>query len=76
MFNIKRVSDRIMLLKIIVGQTKYITMIATTGGTFVCTPTLLNGGTTLTFAQDGDACTLLYTDATNVGVWLVIMELF
>ena len=49
----------------IVGQTKYITMIATTGGTFVCTPTTLNGGTTLTFAQDGDACTLLYTDATN-----------
>ena len=49
----------------IVGQTKYITMIATTGGTFVCTPTLLNGGTTLTFAQDGDACTLLFTDATN-----------
>ena len=40
-------------------------MIATTGGTFVCTPTTLNGGTTLTFAQDGDACTLLYTDATN-----------
>lgn len=49
----------------IVGQTKYVTMIATTGGTFVCTPTTLNGGTTLTFAQDGDACTLLYTDATN-----------
>jgi len=49
----------------IVGQTKYITMIATTGGTFVCTPTTLNGGTTLTFAQDGDACTLLFTDATN-----------
>ena len=49
----------------IVGQTKYITMIATTGGTFVCTPSLLNGGTTLTFAQDGDACTLLFTDATN-----------
>ena len=49
----------------IVGQTKYITMIATSGGTFVCTPTTLNGGTTLTFAQDGDACTLLYTDATN-----------
>ena len=49
----------------IVGQTKYVTMIATSGGTFVCTPTTLNGGTTLTFAQDGDACTLLYTDATN-----------
>ncbi len=49
----------------IVGQTKYVTMIATSGGTFVCTPTLLNGGTTLTFAQDGDACTLLFTDATN-----------
>ena len=48
-----------------VGQTKYITMIATTGGTFVCTPATLNGGTTLTFAQDGDACTLLFTDATN-----------
>ena len=48
-----------------VGQTKYITMIATTGGTFVCTPSKLNGGTTLTFAQDGDACTLLFTDATN-----------
>ena len=49
----------------IVGQTKYVTMIATSGGTFVCTPTTLNGGTTLTFAQDGDACTLLFTDATN-----------
>ena len=49
----------------IVGQTKYVTMIATTGGTFVCTPTTLNGGTTLTFAQDGDACTLLFTDTTN-----------
>ena len=49
----------------IVGQTKYITMIATTGGTFVCTPSKLNGGTTLTFAQDGDACTLLFTDAGN-----------
>ena len=49
----------------IVGQTKYVTMIATSGGTFVCTPTTLNGGTTLTFAQDGDACTLVYTDATN-----------
>ena len=48
-----------------VGQTKFITMVATTGGTFVCTPTLLNGGTTLTFAQDGDACTLLFTDTTN-----------
>ena len=48
-----------------VGQTKYVTMIATTGGTYVCTPSLLNGGTTLTFAQDGDACTLLFTDATN-----------
>ena len=48
-----------------VGQTKFITMVATTGGTFVCTPTTLNGGTTLTFAQDGDACTLLFTDATN-----------
>ena len=49
-----------------VGQTKYITMIATTGGTFVCTPTAaLVGGTTLTFAQAGDACTLLFTDAVN-----------
>jgi hypothetical protein len=48
-----------------VGQTKFITMVATTGGTFVCTPTLLNGGTTLTFAQDGDACTLVFTDTTN-----------
>ena len=48
-----------------VGQTKYITMIATSGGTFVLTPATLNGGTTLTFAQDGDACTLLYTDSTN-----------
>ena len=49
----------------IVGQTKYITMISTTGGTFVVTPAILNGGTTLTFANDGDACTLLYTDGTN-----------
>ena len=48
-----------------VGQTKFITMIATTGGTFVVTPSKLNGGTTLTFAQDGDACTLLFTDAGN-----------
>jgi len=48
-----------------VGQVKYITMIATTGGTFVCTPALLNGGTTITFADDGDAVTLLYTDGTN-----------
>ena len=48
-----------------VGQTKYITMISTTGGTFVVTPATLNGGTTLTFANDGDACTLLYTDGTN-----------
>ena len=47
------------------GQVKYITMITDGGGTFVCTPTTLNGGTTLTFAQDGDACTLLFTDATN-----------
>ena len=49
----------------IVGQTKYITMISTTGGNFVVTPAILNGGTTLTFANDGDACTLLYTDGTN-----------
>ena len=49
----------------IVGQTKYITMISTTGGNFVVTPATLNGGTTLTFANDGDACTLLYTDGTN-----------
>ena len=48
-----------------VGQTKYITMINTTGGTYVCTPTLLNGGTTITFNAIGDAVTLLYTDATN-----------
>ena len=49
-----------------VGQVKFITLLATTGGTFVCTPTAaLVGGTTLTFAQAGDACTLLFTDASN-----------
>ena len=49
-----------------VGQIKYISMIVTTGGTFVLTPTAaLVGGTTLTFAQAGDACTLLFTDASN-----------
>jgi len=47
------------------GQVKYITMITDGGGTFVCTPSLLNGGSTLTFADDGDAVTLLFTDVTN-----------
>ena len=57
-----------------VGQVKYITMITDGGGTYTLTPAILNGAaTTITFADDGDACTLLFTDTTNgwsvVGQW-------
>jgi len=49
-----------------VGQVKYITMITDGGGTYTLTPAILNGAaTTITFADDGDACTLLFTDTTN-----------
>jgi len=48
-----------------VGQVKYITMITDGGGTYILTPALLNGAATITFADDGDACTLLFTDTTN-----------
>ena len=49
-----------------VGQLKFITMITDGGGTYVLTPAILNGAsTTITFADDGDAVTLLFTDATN-----------
>jgi len=51
------------------GQIKIITMI-TDGGTATLTPTTLNGYTSIAFADDGDACILLYTDAT--AGWSVI----
>ena len=48
------------------GQVKFITMISDGGGTYTLTPALLNGAaSTITFADDGDACTLLFTDTTN-----------
>jgi len=49
-----------------VGQLKFITMITDGGGSYTLTPATLNGAaTTITFADDGDACTLLFTDTTN-----------
>ena len=41
------------------GQIKYCVM-RTDGGTAILTPATLNGGTTITFADVGDSCVLLF----------------
>lgn len=43
-----------------VGQIKIITMITDGGGNYVLTPTTLNGYSTITFADDGDSCVLMW----------------
>ena len=43
-----------------VGQIKIITMITDGGGNWVLTPTTLNGYSTITFADDGDSCILMW----------------
>tara|TARA_Y100001963_G_scaffold76293_1_gene105825 strand:- start:2179 stop:2628 length:450 start_codon:yes stop_codon:yes gene_type:complete len=52
------------------GQLKVVTMITDGGGNYVLTPATLNGFSTITFADDGDSCVLMYVDAT-VG-WTII----
>jgi len=52
-----------------VGQIKVITMITDGGGNYVLTPTTLNGYSTITFADDGDSCVLMWVATEG---WCVI----
>ena len=57
-------TDALTLIDGIAGQLKFITMISY-GGVATLTPSTLNGYSTIAFNTDGDAVTLLFTDATN-----------
>lgn len=52
------------------GQLKKITLITDGGGNAVLTPTALSGGTTITFADAGDFCLLMWTGAAWVAIEL------